>query len=326
MRIRSSSTIKKKQKISDEDFDIPNISNYSDFLDTNYNVKQLKSILKFYKLKVSGNKNELSIRVYDYMKESYYSTIIQRQFRAYIILKYYGIMKSRPTSDYSNETDFYTMENINELSSLYLYSYKDKKGFSYAFKINSLIQYFKSSEKKNPYNRDPFPQKVIDDITYIGRICKVYTNLCDTEMESEPILSRKQKISLKLTDLFHIIDSLGNYSDINWLLNLHSRRIAIFIRELFDIWNYRAQLSEEAKKEICPPNGSPFHQIDMSMITRHQPPLILLEKCILIFENLLKSDTSSSNKSVAALFILSAITLVSQDAADAMPWLYQSVA
>ena len=326
MRSRSNSYIKKKEKISDENFTIPCIDDFKDFLNYDYNVKQLKCILKSHKLKLSGNKNELTNRVYNYMKDNYYCTIIQKIFRSHLMMKYYKILKQIPKTDYSNENDFYTMETIKEISPMFLYAYKDNQGFTYAFKTNSLIQYFKTSDKINPYNRDPFPEKVINDVEYITSICKIYTNLCEIDIESEPILTRKQKVTLKITELFHIIDSLGNYSDVNWLLNLDNRRIVIFIRELFDIWCYRAQLSDDVKKKICPPNGLPFYQIDMSTVTRHQHPLTLLEKCVVIFENLLKTTSSDSDKSVAALFILSALTLVSDDAADALPWLYQSVA
>ena len=38
------------------------------------------------------------------------------------------------------------------------------------------------------------------------------------------------------------------------------------VRELCDIWNYRAQLSNETKRNICPPNGDPFRNLSMPYI------------------------------------------------------------
>ena len=44
-----------------------------------------------------------------------------------------------------------------------------------------------------------------------------------------------------------------------------------------------------------------------------------------IMKNMINTNSSDSNKSLCALYILSTLTLVSEPAADAMPWLYQSV-
>ena len=142
----------------------------------------------------------------------------------------------------------------------------------------------------------------------------------------QPVLSRKQKCVLKLTDQFHMIDMLGNYSDINWFLALNKIQLSVLLREFYDIWNYRAQLSDEAKTEICPTTGTPFHGINMTMVNRHQDHIRLMEMCIQVFDNILLAESTDANKSLGALYILSALTLVSEGAADAMPWLYQSVA
>ena len=107
---------------------------------------------------------------------------------------------------------------------------------------------------------------------------------------------------------------------------MNKQQIVIFLREFYDIWNYRAQLTDTVKKEVCPPNGMPFIDINMSMINRHQEYNFLLENCTRVFDKLLNANTTDANKSLGALYILSGLTLVSQNAADALTWLYQSVA
>ena len=52
---------KRKCKISAEEFKIPSYRAYNTFIDINYNIPQLKSIARYYKQKVTGNKNELNI-------------------------------------------------------------------------------------------------------------------------------------------------------------------------------------------------------------------------------------------------------------------------
>ena len=329
MRARSNSYTKKK-KISEEDFEVLHPHQYLQFLQYDYNVKQLKCILKSYSLKSSGNKNELTGRIYNYMKNSYYVTIIQRQFRKSLMQYFYKIHnKHRKQIEYNNECDFYTMEVIKDISPLYVYKYRDNKGFYFAFKISSLIKYFdnsKTGEFVNPYNRSAFSSETIHDVIFLKNIYKIYTHICEVDGEIQPVLSRKQKCVLKLTDQFHMIDMLGNYSDINWFLALNKIQLSVLLREFYDIWNYRAQLSDEAKTEICPMTSTPFHGINMTMVNRHQDHIRLMEMCIQVFDNILLAESTDANKSLGALYILSALTLVSEGAADAMPWLYQSVA
>ena len=65
----------------------------------------------------------------------------------------------------------------------------------------------------------------------------------------------------KIISLFQKIDLLGNYTQVEWLLNLTPSYIRRFILELYDIWDYRSQLTRETKQQICPPFGSPFREI-----------------------------------------------------------------
>jgi hypothetical protein len=218
------------------------------------------------------------------------------------------------------------MEELNSINPLYLYAYQDEDKFVYMFKISSLIQYFDTKKYNNPYNRSIFPTEVIHDVLFLKRIYKIYGNLREIIDDYTPDLSRKQKLVFKITDLFHIIDNLGNYTNVNWLLGLNRRQIVFFVKELYDIWSYRAQLSDQIKIEICPPHGSPFINLPTTSLNRHMEHDYLLEICVSILSKLLMTNANDSNKSLAALYILSALTLVSTDAADSLPWLYQSVA
>ena len=53
----------------------------------------------------------------------------------------------------------------------------------------------------------------------------------------------------KAHHIFHRIDLLGNYTDVNWFLDLNIYQLKTLYREAEDIWNYRAQhLTPEIKK------------------------------------------------------------------------------
>ena len=48
-------------------------------------------------------------------------------------------------------------------------------------------------------------------------------------------------------NIFQKIDALGNYTNPDWFNNLSHFKMVVYVRELYDIWVYRAQLSDETK-------------------------------------------------------------------------------
>ena len=97
------------------------------------------------------------------------------------------------------------------------------------------------------------------------------------------------------------------------------------MRELYDIWNYRAQLSNETKRNIAPPIGDPFRTINLNYL--NQLPYDNIKKlAVSIMEVLVKKGVNNDAKSLGAFYVLAGLTLVNINAATAMPWLYQSVA
>jgi len=108
-------------------------------------------------LKVSGKKEVLIERLEIYFKQTKNSIAIQRLFRGWIVrhllrLKGPGL---KNTSLCVNDSDFVTMEPLNEISKDVFYSYKDSKGFVYGFDITSLVQMLQKKNKfENPYNRE----------------------------------------------------------------------------------------------------------------------------------------------------------------------------
>ena len=97
------------------------------------------------------------------------------------------------------------------------------------------------------------------------------------------------------------------------------------MRELIDIWNYRAQLSNEKKREICHPHGNPFMRLDLGYLYNTEELLPIQIHILETLELLVNSGIDNDNKYLGATYILGAITLVNQEAASAMPWLYESV-
>jgi hypothetical protein len=313
-----------------DDTQIPNLHNYNEMLLYNYNVTQLKTFAKHYKLKMGGNKNDIFKRVYYFLRLSSYIIKIQKKVRGNIVRKYIELHgpAGKDRKKCNNVCDFVTMEPVEEIDFHQIFSYKDEDGFIYAFDIVSLHNLYEKSDKEmqNPYNRKAFPSSAILNLKLmvkLGKILKIAINL-DFE-DSTKSLSSEKAIELRSLALFQAINLLGNYSNSQWFLSLNRNQLIKFLRELNEIWSYRAQLSNETKRNICPPNGDPFRDLNMTYIYNESNMNNVKKKILEIMEKFVSSGIDTDSKSLGAYYILGALTLVNTDAAIALPWLFQSV-
>ena len=130
---------------------------------------------------------------------------------------------------------------------------------------------------------------------------------------------------MRALTLFQKIDALGNYSNFQWFLSLNKIKLIRLVRELADIWNYRAQIELQMKKNICPPNGDPFRNLSMHYIGSEQDVNNIRKVILEFLEKLVNSGIDSDSKSLGAYYVLASLTLVNEETAIALPWLFQSV-
>jgi hypothetical protein len=229
----------------------------------------------------------------------------------------------------TNTDDFVTMEPVEEINYHQFISYKDEDGFIYGFDIISLHNLFLKSKDidsiRNPYNRNIIPEsivKTIKSIIKLSRILKVHVNL-HYEDDTQSI-SNEKMVELRALSLFQNIDALGNYSNSQWLLSLNRTQLIKFLRELADIWNYRAQITAETKRSIFPPSGDPFRNLNMHYI-HTEPNMTNVKKVVLeVLEKIVNSGVDRDSRSLGACYVLGSLTLVNEEAATSIPWLFQS--
>ena len=329
--IKSLPEVKKTIKVTDDCISIPTIKNYTNLTKYNYNITQLKIIAKHYKLKISGNKPQLSLRIFSYLYFSSYAIKIQKIFRGMLVKKYKLVHGPAAMNRKicNNAHDFITMEPIEEINFHQFLSYKDLDGFIYGFDIISLYNLFLKSKDndqiRNPYNRNTIPEtaiKNIKSIVRLSRILKIHINL-HYEDDSQNV-STEKSVELRTLALFQNIDALGNYSNPQWFLSLDKNKLIKMVRELIEIWNYRAQLTNEIKRAICPPNGDQFRNLSLQYI-HTEANISNVRKVILeILEKLVNSGTNKDDKALGAYYVLGCLTLVNTEAATSLPWLFQS--
>lgn len=319
----------KKEKMLEGDFKILKYHEFNKLNDKDYSVNCLKEICKHYKLKLSGNKSELKIRIYDYLYQSFYVVKIQKNIRKFLILQYFKLLgpafKKRNLC--KNEKDFLTYEDVDKIKYYDFFTVVSNDGSYWGFNIISVYNLFIKSDGEimNPYTREKIEYALFKKIKKIIRLSKVLKFPLNIKLNSNnDTITQKKILELKCLDLFQHINKLGNYSDNKWFTVLNKSHLIKFLLQLSDIWNYRAQLSYEAKKKICFPYGNPFRFANLSSLNNMS--FFSIQKTALnIIENLVCKGISNEYSNLGAIYVLSALTLVNQDAANALPWLYESV-
>lgn len=264
-----------------------------------------------------------------------------------------------------NDTDFVTMEPLVEIKRECFYSYTDKKDFTYGFNVVSLMQVIKAKGKiENPYNREKFDGQIVESVkTLFNLSCLIYpefreeneslitqtpTNrrnvrtptvfgndiigrLSNQQVTSNQVLDRLNTIRAKpindrINELFMEIDSLGNYTQSSWMSTLDVRQYIRLYRSLYEIWNYRSNLSRDVKLRICP-HISPFDGIFPRIIYHNDLTFNQIQNaCVTVFENMVYQGVDEDHRKIGTFHALSGLTMVSDTARQAMPWLYESVA
>jgi hypothetical protein len=321
----------KKNNINVADFTILTPLNFNKLDDRNYRVNQLKTMCRLYKLSVSGNKQILVNRLRCFLKLSYNVIFIQTIWKKKMHKKY---IKSRGPAYINrsvcvNDCDFYTSQSMNKISNVQFISYKCNDGKIYGFdimSIHTLITHTQRGKKSlNPYNRSELPDVFIENLRYIQKFAVLYGEEVVLQQEEDNVDETK-KIQLRCLSLFQHIQEVSSYIvDHSWLLELNRTSILRFIRELCDIWVYRAQLENHIKRSICPPNGDAFTRSDIRDIV-----IMNIEQLqsvsLNIIERLITHANTSEFQILGANYVICALTLVNTRVAEQFPWLYQSVA
>tara|TARA_Y100000768_G_scaffold307929_5_gene242095 strand:+ start:39056 stop:40024 length:969 start_codon:yes stop_codon:yes gene_type:complete len=297
------------------------------------NMSLFRDIAKHYKIRIKPKrKQEFINELHDKMKELFYVKKIQRVVRSKfrrILVNCHGPAYNDPKCCV-NDTDFYTLDNIADIPAMYIFSYKDEKNKVYGFHWYSFLKLISgdgktpNSEIYNPYNRELIKKPVLQmfaKFVYLSN--KVFKINLSENVEDEPIMSKQVRYQQRLTDIFMKIDSLGNYSQIEWYNSLNHHRTVRFIQELKDIWAYRLNLSHEMKRNIIG-NYDPFHTLNIGTLIN--VPLEELKIFGLnIIEKFITSGRTNEYKTLGSIYVLSALTLVNQNAAMALPHLYESL-
>ena len=278
----------------------------------------IKASLKYYEIP-HNNKRDYRIlytTLFSYLTDKSInyekSVILQKYSRRYLIKKLKSCV---------NQEDFYSLDYILQIPFKYIYILKEKN-VNYCFDIRSLNEYFKTKKKNitNPYNNIPFSE---DNLQIIYTKFNKYKEDINFKIKQD-VLSPRQLYTQHIISVFQHYDNLGFILNIEWFTKLRFEQLKYLYRKCEDIWNYRAQLTNEQKLGIVH-NGKLFTipVLTINRMKRHKDGelrnILLTE-----FNRAVTEGSNEANRKLGAILILTGFAEVSQCVMDSYPWLSQS--
>jgi len=277
-----------------ENIIIPRFTNDS----KDYNKKYL---IKYYKNYIDSKyKNISKSELFSYVSND----IIK------IITKLQSLIRGKNTRNKlrcNNDEDFNTFELLYKIPLKYYISYKDKKNIRWGFDVRSLNKLI-GFNLLNPYTTELLPEDFVRCIK--RRYTKLKKSKSYENLEENIEINNKENIKQRCVDLFSLIEQSGYTCDINWFLSLNLRRLKELYKQLEDIWNWRAQLSEESKRRICPPDANIFKTpINQVMNNQNKEDL----QSLLLHDVLKFKNADDSDRRLGIIYFMISLSYVSAE-------------
>jgi len=315
--------------------------------ENSYTSTQMRIIKSKYDFALNGKKEDIISRIKTFFYKEKSAILIQALIRKHNVKTEMSMRGPalRNRNLCVNDKDFYTLEPLVNIPLESFFSYKGEGDFVYGFDINSIISLIKNNNQAkliNPYNRENM-SIILDSVnslikknniirkkqtenSLISRLNVINANNYNLNDASEELRKAKAKpLNQRINDLFIEIDQLGNYTQSEWFSQLNRPEIIRYFRCIYDIWNYRAQLSIETKRKICPlrdPFGNVYYSLSQLLNLSDDQLKIL---CLSVMEQMILTGIDKDHKILGTFHVLTALTIVSGPARANLPWLFESL-
>jgi len=230
--------------------------------------------------------------------------------------------------DYSvsnNAVELYSLDSLESIPKLYFFSFYDINKNIWAFDIRTLsFLCSKSKSVKNPYTQEIFSKDILKKIEF--RISYLKQKKVPIMYDNSSFTS-EQIWNQKVLEIFNKMEEVGYIVNSDWFHELEKENHINFYIKLYDIWTYRLQLSHKQKNGIVPCYNSVKNKLfKYSPIEiKEKEEKIVKKNNLQIIERLVSSAQDKSEKGLGTMYVLMALTMVSESVAEAYPWILQSV-
>jgi len=228
-----------------------------------------------------------------------------------------------------NSEDFFSTEAIKDISNNAFFSYRDaSENLLYAFDIRSIFMLSQKATEKHESTKNPYTRSVVLP-NIIEKVQRLVTWRRKRKMEllwvSTVAITPEQGWRMKVVEIFVQMEELQYGADPEWFIALSLGGQKRFYLNLLDIWQHRAGLSQADRERIVPSPQQLFHW-GISRVTAIQQLSTIRTTNSYIMKKMISSAEDRNDKVLGAMYILTALTQVCPQAAEAFPWLFESAA
>jgi len=217
----------------------------------------------------------------------------------------------------NNTTELASMDPVITIPAPFRFSFLEAKNI-WLFDIRSLLQERKRVEANafnNPYTLNPISPSTLERLErHMEWLVERGYPLTDTNS-----VDLDQPYKQKIVELCFLIDSHGYLTNVSWFHLNSLPLVHRFVDKLDDLWMHRLGLTNAIKLLIYP---------EWDLAADNLCPLIrtkqLNSALNQLFTHLLrfvKAGGLKENRALAAVYVLTALTYVSDGAKKAFPWL-----
>lgn len=217
-----------------------------------------------------------------------------------------------------NDTELYSLEPVDTIPKHYLVTFSDEAKSIWAFDIRTIVQTMGNGfPSQNPYTRMEFTQRAKNIIH--SRIAWLRARMYPVIYINTDILTEEQCWNHRVLDVFIKIESLGYYASCDWYHKLNLYGHCSFYNNLFTLWEFRLGLTRAEKERIVPEYAIlfKFHPSDLPIKSIHW----WQKNTLSLIEAFVTRSSDKEQQKLGAMYALMALTRVSRQAAEALPWL-----
>lgn len=309
---------------------------------SSYKLTELKKIGKFYRVSSYSKmkKKDLVTSLERLITLEHVAVFVQKNIRRFNIQTF--LSNKSPSKTWfpskrkllcKNDSDFYTLENIEDIPLKQYICYVDENDCYWGFNIISLYNYFKhqyaisrsKSNINNPYTNLPFGDTFMNNFKHHIFVSEKYGFNIDLKIsngnEADGITGDHTTQGM-LYDNIGIIEQHGYLLRSEWISAISRERLIKFLYELNDIWEYRSQIDRATRRQVCYPSGNPFGTVQHINVLNGENYDDVFKATLCVIKNFITKGVTYSDCETGILYVLSALSLVSQDFANAYPWIY----
>ena len=253
--------------------------------------------------------------------------LIQKYYKSYYIRNNFRLQG--PARNFyslaTNNCEIYTLEPLEQIPTKYFFSFSDSHKNIWAFDIRTLSYLLsKSKTIKNPYTTEVISTEIINKI-------KQYINILKQKKipimyDNNTTLTKEQIWNQNVLDVFTKMEESGYIVSTDWFHNLDKEDHIEFYKKLYDIWNYRLNLTMKEKNSIVPGSEGKNKLFKLNLtdfISKEEH--YIMKSTLNIINRLVSSSDDKTQRSLGVMYVLMGLCYVSNDVCEAFPWIYASI-